>query len=188
MAENLTQEKVAERVGECIGSHILSFEQEQEETIITLKVESIDKLLEICTILRDDEVLGFNFLSFVIGMDYLKYPSRPSHNCRFEVLYQFFSVEGGYHLRMKVPVLEQNGKLVLDSVVPIWRSAEFHEREVYDMFGISFSKHPDMRRLYMPEDWEGYPLRKDYDIRKGQDYGIKAVKDLVARHKKMEAK
>jgi len=187
MKKALTQEQVEERLQQCIGEHILCVVEEKGETIVTLKVESIDQLREIATILRDDEVLGFDYLSFLAGMDYLKYPTPPQHHCRFEVLYQMFSVEGGHHLRMKVPVPERDGKLFLYSLTPIWRSAEFHEMEVYDMFGIAFEGHPDMRRLYLPEDWDGHPLRKDYDIRRGQDYGVRIAKELEAKHAAMVA-
>lgn len=188
MKETVTQKQVAERLQQRIGSHILSIVEEKGETIATLKPESIDKIREICTFLRDDEVLGFDYLSFLAGIDYLKYPTPPTHNCRFEVFYQMFSVEGGHHLRMKVPVPERDGKLFLYSVTPVWRSAEFSEMEVYDMFGISFEGHPDMRRLYLPDDWEGHPLRKDYDIRKGQEYGVLKAKELEVTHAELLAK
>ena len=180
MAESITQERVTQRVKECIGNHILQTEQEKGETIITLKVGSIDVLLDICTTLRDDEVLEFDYLSYLMGFDYLTFHTPPHHDCRFEIIYQLFSIEGGHHLRIKVPVPERDGKLYLDSVVPIWRSAEFVEMEAYDMFGIDFHGHPDMRRLYLPDDWEGYPLRKDYDIRKGQNYGVLKVQEFIA--------
>ncbi len=187
MAQTITQQDVAERVQQCIGEHILCVVAEHGETIVTIKVESIDQLREIGTVLRDDEVLGFDYLSFLAGIDNLKYPVPPAHNCRFEVAYQLFSVEGGHHLRFKVPVPERDGKYYLYSLTPIWRSAEFSEMEVYDMFGISFTGHPDMRRLYLPEDWEGHPLRKDYDLRQGQDYGIRKVKELVEKYDRLAA-
>jgi NADH-quinone oxidoreductase subunit C len=187
MKRALTQEQVKERIQQCIGNHILCIVEEKGETIVTLKLESIDQIREICTILRDDEILSFDYLSFLAGIDYLKYPTPPPHNCRFEVFYQMFSVEGGHHLRMKVPVPERDGKLFLYSVTPVWRSAEFSEMEVYDMFGISFDGHPDMRRLYLPEDWEGHPLRKDYDIRKGQEYGVRKAKELETKHAELLA-
>jgi NADH-quinone oxidoreductase subunit C len=185
MAETLSQEQVAKRVQKIICDHILSIYEEHQETIVTIKVESIDKLREICTVLRDDEILGFDYLSFAAGIDYLTYPVPPPHKCRFEVVYQMFSVEGGHHLRMNVPVPERDGKLYLYSITPIWRSAEFSEMEVYDMFGIEFSGHPDMRRLYLPDDWDGHPLRKDYDIRKGQNYGVLKAQEVEAKHAEM---
>ncbi len=185
MASTLTQEKVAERVQQCIGDHILCMDNDHGETIVTLKVESIDKLREISTALRDDEILGFDYLSFVAGVDYLKYPDPAAHGCRFESVYQLFSVEGGHHLRFKVPVPERDGKYYLYSVTPIWRSAEFSENEAWDMFGIDYIDHPDMRRLYMPEDWEGHPLRKDYGLREGQNYGVIKARELVEKYDKV---
>ena len=82
---------------------------------------------------------------------------------RFEVVYHLYSIEHRHMLRVKVPVSETD--CVIDSVVPIWIGADWHERESFDMYGIEFKGHPDLRRILMPEDWEGYPLRKDYPVK-----------------------
>lgn len=114
-------------------------------------------LLELSRFLHDDPRLNFDYLSFVTAIDY------PDNENRFEVVYQLYSVGMGHKLRMKVPVDEYDAEVA--SVTPVWESAHLLEMEVYDMFGIVFTNHPDLRRIYMPEDWDGHPLRKDYPLR-----------------------
>jgi len=81
---------------------------------------------------------------------------------RFEVIYHLHSTERNNRLRLKVRVRENEPEV--DSVTGVWRGANWYEREVFDMFGIRFRNHPDLRRILMPTDWEGYPLRKDYPV------------------------
>jgi len=104
--------------------------------------------------LRDAEGLAFSYLADVTALDH--YPSEP----RFEVVYHLLSLVTAERLRLKVAVSEADARI--DSVVPVWPSANAFEREVFDMFGIRFEGHPYMRRILMPDEWEGYPLRKDY--------------------------
>jgi NADH-quinone oxidoreductase subunit C len=85
---------------------------------------------------------------------------------RFEVVYHFFSLEKKLRLRVKVPVGEPDPEV--DSLCSLWPSANWYEREVYDMFGIQFAGHPDLRRILMYPEFEGFPLRKDYPIDKRQ--------------------
>lgn len=112
-----------------------------------------DKLKELCEFVKSDELLDFDYLLDVCGADYL--PREP----RFEVVYHLSSIKKKHRLRIKtrVPVGQK-----VDSVTSIWPTADWTERETYDMFGIEFEGHPDLRRIYMADDWEGYPLRKDY--------------------------
>ena len=100
------------------------------------------------------------YLSDVCGVDY--YPKTP----RFEVVYHMLSINKKLRLRLKVRLAE--GEKV-DSVTGVWRSANWYEREAFDMFGIEFEGHPDPRRIYLAEDWEGHPLRKDYPLRGFKD-------------------
>jgi NADH-quinone oxidoreductase subunit C len=95
-------------------------------------------------------------LSTVTAVD--RYPSEP----RFEVVYHLHSIARNQRLRLKCRLPGENP--VIDSATVVWRSANWYEREVFDMFGIHFLNHPDPRRILMPEDWEGHPLRKDYPI------------------------
>ncbi len=101
---------------------------------------------------------GFNALLDMMALDRLKTaPAGP----RFEVLYQLYRFPGGERLRLSVEVAED---AALDSAVPVYPSADWAEREAYDMFGIRFAGHPDLRRIYLPDDFEGYPLRKDFPL------------------------
>lgn len=119
-----------------------------------------DSLLEISRFLKDDPELKFNFLVDVVGVDYL--PQSP----RFEVVYHLYSIPKKHRLRLKIKIQENE---TIPSVASIWRSADWAEREVYDMFGIVFENHPNMKRIYLADDWEGFPLRKDYPLRGYKD-------------------
>jgi NADH-quinone oxidoreductase subunit C len=109
-----------------------------------------------CTLLRDDAQCGFNFLSDVTCVDW--FPAEP----RLEVVYHLLSISKKERVRLKVKLDSSNP--VVESVTPVWPGANYFEREVFDLFGIRFTGHPYLRRILMPEDWEGYPLRKDYPV------------------------
>jgi NADH-quinone oxidoreductase subunit C len=111
---------------------------------------------EACAILRDDRELRFNFLADITCVDW--YPSEP----RFEVVYHLLSIPRRERLRLKVRLAGDDPSL--ESVTSVWPSANFFEREIYDLFGVRLSGHPNLRRIMMPEDWEGHPLRKDYPV------------------------
>jgi NADH-quinone oxidoreductase subunit C len=106
--------------------------------------------------LREDAELSFNYLADVTCVDW--YPAEP----RFEVVYHLFSIPNKTRVRLKVKL--ESGDARLDSVVPEFPSANFYEREVFDLFGVHFEGHPYLRRIMMPENWEGHPLRKDYPV------------------------
>jgi NADH-quinone oxidoreductase subunit C len=114
-----------------------------------------DRLLDTCAVLRDDPALRFTVLVEVTAADYL--PRAP----RFEVVYHLLSIPHKRRLRVKVRAGE--GETV-PTVQSIWRGSGWPEREVYDMFGIVFAGHPDLRRILTPDDWEGHPARKDYPV------------------------
>jgi NADH-quinone oxidoreductase subunit C len=99
---------------------------------------------------------GYNFLEDVTCVDY--YPVEP----RFQVIYHILSLGLKSRVRLAVPV--DSIDLDIDSITPVWPSADFYEREVFDLFGIRFAGHPNLRRIMMPDEWEGYPLRKDYPV------------------------
>lgn len=113
-------------------------------------------LREACAVLRDDAECAFNFLSDVTCVDW--YPAEP----RFEVIYHLLSIPNKERVRLKVRL--DSGSLAVESLTSVWAGANYFEREVFDLFGIRFTGHPYMRRLLMPEDWEGNPLRKDYPV------------------------
>jgi NADH-quinone oxidoreductase subunit C len=99
---------------------------------------------------------GYNFLEDVTCVDY--YPVEP----RFQVIYHIVSHSLKARVRLASPVDSMD--LEIDSITPIWPSADFYEREVFDLFGIRFAGHPNLRRIMMPDEWEGHPLRKDYPV------------------------
>ena len=113
-------------------------------------------LREACVLLRDDPNCPFNFLSDLTCVDW--YPTQP----RFEVIYHLFSISKKERVRLKVRL---NGEApAVESVTSVWPAANYFEREVFDLFGVRFTGHPYLRRLLMPEEWEGHPLRKDYPV------------------------
>jgi NADH-quinone oxidoreductase subunit C len=109
------------------------------------------KLHETALKLRDSEDTQFDFLFCETAVDMLNH---------FLMVYHLRSTKHGHSLELKVKTDHENP--VVDTVCDIWRTAEFHEREIFDLFGIRFSNHPDLRRIFLEEGWKGYPLRKDY--------------------------
>ncbi len=129
---------------------------------LTLVVNK-DSLLAICDAIKGDESLRMNHLSDIVGVDYLPHvPKVP----RFALVYHLYSIPMKIRLRIKVML---NDNETVESLTPLWNSANCAEREVYDMFGIEFDGHPNLTRVYLADDWEGYPLRKDYPLRGYKD-------------------
>jgi len=127
------------------------------ETTLIIKKE---KVREVCNFLKKD--FDFKFLVDITALDYLEFKTP-----RFEVVYYLhrFGPEFDENIRIRLKVGVSEEDLKVDSVVPVWSGADWLEREVYDMFGIEFVGHPDLRRILMPEDYEPFPLRKDFDVR-----------------------
>lgn len=146
--KNLTQEKLK---GKFSDSILAVIEFRGEFTFIIKK----EALLTICEFLKNDPDLQYNFLSDVCGVDY------PEREKRFEVVYNLYSIPRRWRVRLKVNIGEGES---VPSVTSIWSSANWHEREVFDMFGVKFDNHPDLRRILMPDDWVGHPLRKDFPL------------------------
>jgi len=117
------------------------------------------RLIDVLTTLKERE--GFHFLAELGGTDYLGYPGRS--RSRFEVHYVLRKLDTGESLVVKAGVDEPAP--TLPSAVPLWEGANWMEREVYDMYGITFAGHPDLRRILMPEEFTAFPLRKDYPLR-----------------------
>jgi len=126
---------------------------DREEMTIYVERGSIR---EACAVLREDSACPFDFLSDVTCVDW--YPREP----RFEVVYHLLSIPKKERVRLKVRLNSSNP--VVESLTSLWPGANFFEREVFDLFGVRFSGHPYLRRIMMPEDWEGHPLRKDYPV------------------------
>jgi NADH-quinone oxidoreductase subunit C len=122
---------------------------------MTIYVER-GSIRESCALLKEDATCPFNFLSDVTCVDWL--PNEP----RFEVIYHLLSIPNKERVRLKVRL--ESASPVVESVTSVWPGANYFEREVYDLFGVRFTGHPYLRRILMPEDWEGHPLRKDYPV------------------------
>ncbi|HXE74364.1 MAG TPA: NADH-quinone oxidoreductase subunit C [Candidatus Xenobia bacterium] len=114
------------------------------------------RLRDLCEFLRRDPELEFDQLVDVTAVD--RYPLEP----RFEAVYHLRSLRLQHRLRLKAPLRGDNPRI--ESLTGLWAGADVLEREVYDLFGIRFDGHPNLRRLLMPDDWEGHPLRKDYPV------------------------
>lgn len=119
-----------------------------------------DRIVEICTFLRDDPELRFDLAMDLTGVDYL------GEEPRFEVVYHLYSLEKKHRVRIKARVPEDDPSI--DSVVPVWVGMDWYEREAYDMYGIVFRGHPNLKRILMYESFVGHPLRKDYPKAKRQ--------------------
>jgi len=120
---------------------------------LTVEIEAA-KIVEAMKRARHD--LKFERLTSVTGVD--RFPAEP----RFEVVYHLQGIAAKQRLRLKARVSGQNPQI--ESVTPVYRGAEWYERETFDLFGVQFLNHPNLTRIMMPEDWEGHPLRKDYPI------------------------
>ncbi|MFQ5849192.1 MAG: NADH-quinone oxidoreductase subunit C [Candidatus Binatia bacterium] len=120
-----------------------------------------DGLLEIFRLLKEDPRLDFSFLTDITAVDYLGKKTP-----RFEVVYHLYSLALNHRLRVKVPVPEED--LCVDSLTPLWKGANWLEREAWDLFGIRFCGHPDLTRILLYEGFQGHPLRKDYPVNQRQ--------------------
>jgi NADH-quinone oxidoreductase subunit C len=116
-------------------------------------------LVSVCQKLKTDSSVFFDMLSCVTAID-----NGPQAST-VEVVYNLYSIPFNHHVALKVVLPRDNAEV--NTVSEVWKTANWHEREAYDMFGIEFTNHPDLRRILMPGDWEGFPLRKDY---KQQEY------------------
>ncbi|MBI4697690.1 MAG: NADH-quinone oxidoreductase subunit C [Nitrospirae bacterium] len=162
--------EIVEKIRERFPNEISSVVQFRDQVSVSVKR---DKIFDICRFLSDSPEIRMDFLSDLCGVDH------KGREFRFEVVYNLYSIKHGHRIRVKALIPENDPSV--DSVVPVWSGANWHEREACDMFGIVFRGHPDLRRILMPEDWEGNPLRKDYPLEgpAGWEYkGYEEVKDL----------
>lgn len=113
-----------------------------------------DKIVEVCELLHSNEKTYFDSLSCLTGLD------NGDEKNTMEIIYNLYSIPYDLHLALKVELDRSNPEI--NSVTNIWKSADWHEREAFDLLGILFKGHPDLRRILLPDDWEGHPLRKDY--------------------------
>lgn len=150
------------RLTERFGAGVLGTHAEHGDHTLLVAREALFEVLRFC---RDDAALRFDMLMDLTAADYLTYPGRED-GPRFEVVYHLYSVPHNHRLRIKAGVDEDEA--VVPTAVPLWPIANWFEREVWDMFGLRFADHPDLRRLLLYEQFEGHPLRKDYPVSKRQ--------------------
>ncbi|MBI2822503.1 MAG: NADH-quinone oxidoreductase subunit C [Acidobacteria bacterium] len=160
---DIGQDSLVLRLQEHFPGVVLAAQSFLNQKILTLDAS---KILPVCEFLKDDPECGYDLLEDVTAVDY------PEREKRFVVTYQLCSISHNVQLRLKCNIAENEE---IASVCPVWPAANWLEREVFDMFGIVFAGHPDLRRILLPEDWVGYPLRKDYDLRKQDE-------DWIRRH------
>jgi NADH-quinone oxidoreductase subunit C len=179
----VTAAELADALEQAVPGAVSAHEDAIDMPTLTLHRE---RLVEVCLILRDQH--GKNFLSAVTAVDYLGYgeevagyfgsergrdinrtgswgapETAPPMPTRFSVMYHLAHIGHGELGRVRLQVFVEDGESV-PSVVSVWPTADWHEREQYDLMGIVFEGHPNLKRLLMPSDWDGHPLRKDYPI------------------------
>jgi NADH-quinone oxidoreductase subunit C len=133
------------------------------ETTITVPREHI---VAACEFLKQTPSFDLNFLADLCGSD-----CGPEEEPRFEVNYHLFSTTKHHRVRLKVLLNEDDAHV--PTVTGVWRTANWHERETYDLFGVIFDGHPDLRRILLPDDWQGHALRKDFPLRGYEPYSLK---------------
>ena len=143
--------RVVEKLQERIPGSVLGSAEFRGDLTVTVRREDIARA---GGILKTDPELAFDMVIDVLGVDMYRQEER------FEVVYNLYSLRNREYVRLKVLVDEQD--LRVPTVTGVWPGANWHERETYDMFGIVFTGHPDLRRLYMPDEFEYFPLRKDF--------------------------
>jgi NADH-quinone oxidoreductase subunit C len=148
MAEN---NRAVIKLKEKFAASILDVKEFRGEVTVTVKKEEI---VAVCGFLKT--ALAYNLLTDVTAVDYL------GREPRYMVVYNLYSIPNKDRIRIKAPVTE--GACSIDSLSSLWNSANWLEREVFDLFGIEFKGHPDLRRILMTDDWVGHPLRKDYPL------------------------
>ena len=166
-----------EKLQERFPDEIVRIEESAGQTAVVVRRE---KVVEILRFLHDDVELLFHHLADLTAVDWLGKKTP-----RFEVVYNLYSIRYKQFLRVKAQVPEDDP--CIDTVTSIWKAANWFEREVHDMFGIVFEGHPDLRRLLMPEDWEGYPLRKDYPLFLGPEQEWKGYEELRQKARELGA-
>jgi NADH-quinone oxidoreductase subunit C len=144
---------IVDRLQEQFPSSIRGNEEFRGDLTVTVRTADI---VSVAKFLKEDPALAFDMIIDLCGVD------RFRDTERFEVVYTLYSLAHKKYLRLKVLANEETP--VVPSVTAVWPGANWHERETFDMFGIKFSGHPDLRRLYMPEEFEYHPLRKDFPL------------------------
>lgn len=154
----MSETNLIDKVKAKFGALVTDSHNFRGDQTVTIKNESV---LEFFQYLRDDPDLAFNFLMDLTAVDYLK--KKPQ---RFEVVYHLYSLKYNFRFRVKIPVAEKDD--LVESITPLWRTANWYEREVWDLYGVKFRNHPNLRRILLYDGFKGHPLRKDYPVNKRQ--------------------
>jgi NADH-quinone oxidoreductase subunit C len=166
----VTPNEIASTLQQQLGDKIKSF---QADAIDPFVVVDRIHLLEVCRFLRDDSRMKFDLLLNISGVDYFEPDPKKAPKAGFEphleVVYHFMSFTHKHRFTLKVLLPrwkdDKAGQLPeMPSVAGLWRTADWHEREVYDLCGVHFTGHPDLTRILLSDDWDGHPLRKDYEF------------------------
>ncbi|HMO56065.1 MAG TPA: NADH-quinone oxidoreductase subunit C [Roseiflexaceae bacterium] len=144
---------VAERLRAALPHAVIASHEHRGDLSIVVQPEA---LIDVARFLRDEPELRYNFLENLCGVDYL------GRDPRFEVVYHLLSFSNHHRICLKVGLPEADP--TVDSLTGLWPTANWQEREAYDLFGIIFRGHPSLERILMPDDWEGHPLRKDVPL------------------------
>lgn len=147
------KEIIVKKISESFKDSILDIAEFRNDLSILIKKES---LLGVAQLLHNDTELLFDMCKDVTAIDWARRKDR------FTLVYHLYSFKNNFELRLKVNLDEADANIT--SLCPVWKSAEWYERETFDMYGIRFTNHPDLRRIYMPEEFEYYPLRKDFPL------------------------
>jgi len=168
----LEPQKIAEAIKERFPLEVKTIQEFRGQVSVIVRKQRIHDIMKY---LHDTPEFSFDHLHDLCGVDYLG-----KKEIRFEVVYHLYSIRHRHMIRIKAEVPEHDHSI--DSVEDIWKGANWHEREAYDMFGIVFNGHPDLRRILMPEDWKGHPLRKDYPLKGPEGWEYKGLEELKELH------
>jgi NADH-quinone oxidoreductase subunit C len=147
--------QIAGRLKEKFGEDVLDVREFGGQVGVTIRREA---LVPACAFLRDDPDCRMDHLRDITAVDY-----RGKRDVRFEAVYHLYSILHKHEVRIKAPVPEEDCRIA--SLTPLWKTADWHERECFDLMGIIFTGHPNLKRILLPEDWSGHPLRKDYPLK-----------------------
>jgi len=171
----MTEREIMAKVTGRFGAKVLQSYEFRGQCAVTVKAGD---LREVLTFLRDDADTATDWLMDLAGVDYLGFPDDDDREWRFEVAYQLYSSSQNHRFRVKVAVPED--KLQVPTIWDLWAIANWMEREVFDLYGVSFTGHPNLRRILCHDEFEGHALRKDYPINKRQKLSSPAENLLCA--------
>jgi NADH-quinone oxidoreductase subunit C len=170
----IVEQAAEEPLKDQVGSPLISALRETHADAIAEVIQAFgeitivvprERVVELCEYLKTAPQFGFNMLADICGVD-----RGPEEDPRFEVNYHLFSTTKFHRLRLKVVLSEEDASV--PTVTGVWRTANWHERETFDMFGVRFEGHPDLRRILLPDDWQGHALRKDFPLRGYEPYSL----------------